>query len=91
MRSFKMRSAAVPGIWTPRKCEERTNKGTREVVTASLGVAGSEDHPDADFTRLVAHADNALYSAKRLGKNRIEFASKQSDSANPAYSFNLEE
>ena len=58
-------------------------KGTRQLVTASFGMACAEDHPDADFVRLVAHADNALYSAKRLGKNRIEIASKL-DSESPA-------
>jgi diguanylate cyclase (GGDEF)-like protein len=66
-------------------------KGASQVVTASFGVAGSEDHPDEDFAGLVAHADNALYSAKRLGKNRIETASKEPDSANPAHSFDGKE
>ena len=54
-------------------------KGTRQVVTASFGVAGLEDHPDADFVRLLAHADTALYYAKRQGKNRIEIDGEKPD------------
>ena len=46
----------------------------RVVVTASFGVAGSEKIPDPDFNRLVARADEALYAAKRLGRNRVEIA-----------------
>jgi two-component system, cell cycle response regulator len=43
-------------------------------VTASFGLAGFEGTQAADFNRLVAQADVALYAAKRTGRNRIEIA-----------------
>jgi len=43
-------------------------------VTASFGLAGFEETQPADFNRLVAQADVALYAAKRTGRNRIEIA-----------------
>ena len=49
--------------------------GKSVVVTASFGIAGFEEPPAPEFNRLVARADAALYSAKRLGRNRVEMAS----------------
>lgn len=47
----------------------------REVrVTASIGIAGIRQGQDCDFGRLMVQADVALYSAKRLGRNRAEIA-----------------
>jgi two-component system cell cycle response regulator len=46
--------------------------GTRLTVTASFGLVGFAGTKAPDFNRLVAHADSALYSAKRLGRNRVE-------------------
>src|SRR5579863_988874 len=43
-------------------------------VTASFGIAGLDRDYPVDFARLVAQADVALQSAKRLGRNRIEMA-----------------
>jgi two-component system, cell cycle response regulator len=43
-------------------------------VTASFGLAGFEGPRAPDFGDLIAQADRALYSAKRLGRNRIEMA-----------------
>ncbi len=43
-------------------------------VTASFGVAGFNSAHSADFSRLAAEADAALYLAKRKGRNRIEFS-----------------
>lgn len=43
-------------------------------VTASFGVAGFAGKQAPDFIHLIAQADAALYSAKRLGRNRVEFA-----------------
>ncbi|MGC2891007.1 MAG: diguanylate cyclase [Candidatus Acidiferrum sp.] len=43
-------------------------------VTASFGVAGFAGTRAPDLSQLVSQADAALYSAKRLGRNRIEFA-----------------
>ena len=41
-------------------------------VTASFGIAGFQGTVAPDFNRLVSQADSALYSAKRLGRNRVE-------------------
>ncbi len=40
-------------------------------VTASFGAAALPESADADKDALVAAADQALYRAKRLGKNRV--------------------
>jgi len=42
-------------------------------VTASFGVSGFQGRKAPDFNILVSQADSALYSAKRNGRNRIEF------------------
>ena len=41
-------------------------------VTASFGIAGLRRGPNVDFGRLIAQADVALHSAKRMGRNRVE-------------------
>jgi len=43
-------------------------------VTASFGIASLQRGVPTNFDRLVAQADEALYSAKRGGRNRIELA-----------------
>jgi|SRR5579859_489861 len=48
--------------------------GNSLTVTASFGVAGFDPKRAPDFSQLISHADAALYSAKRLGRNRVEFA-----------------
>jgi two-component system cell cycle response regulator len=42
-------------------------------ATASFGIAGIRATTCPDFSDLVTRADAALYSAKRQGRNRIEF------------------
>ena len=46
--------------------------GNSLTVTASFGLVGFTGTKAPDFNRLVAQADLALYSAKRLGRNRVE-------------------
>lgn len=41
-------------------------------VTASFGIADYRRGQTTDFNRLMVQADVALYSAKRLGRNRVE-------------------
>jgi len=50
-------------------------------VTFSIGVACSEDHPDADITKLLSLADKALYAAKENGRNRVYINNKQGPEA----------
>ncbi|MCW8841755.1 MAG: diguanylate cyclase [Gammaproteobacteria bacterium] len=41
--------------------------------TISIGMAGSEDHPQADLNALLRLADEALYASKLAGRNRVHF------------------
>jgi two-component system cell cycle response regulator len=50
------------------------------VVTASFGIAGHSRHQSQSFNRLMTQADAGLYSAKRLGRNRVEFAATELNS-----------
>jgi two-component system, cell cycle response regulator len=45
-----------------------------KTITASFGMAKYCPHQAQDFTKLLAEADAALYSAKRNGRNRVEIA-----------------
>jgi two-component system, cell cycle response regulator len=59
-----------------RRCleSEQFNFGGRNVtVTASFGIAGVRAKT-AELNELLREADVALYTAKRSGRNRIEFA-----------------
>jgi diguanylate cyclase (GGDEF)-like protein len=46
--------------------------GNRPTVTVSFGLVGFAGTRAPEFSQLVAQADLALYSAKRLGRNRVE-------------------
>ncbi len=41
-------------------------------VTASIGVASMRPETNPDISTLMRHADDAMYRAKRNGKNRVE-------------------
>jgi diguanylate cyclase (GGDEF)-like protein len=47
------------------------NRTTTE--TASFGIAGFRGTEPPEFNVLVSRADTALYAAKHMGRNRVEF------------------
>ena len=53
-----------------------TSAGAKYGVTASFGLAGFEGPAAPSFPELLARADTALYSAKHLGRNRVELAGR---------------
>ena len=53
--------------------------GQRIQVTASVGVASAEAPWSVD--KLIAVADEAMYSAKARGRNRVESAPREDSSA----------
>lgn len=42
------------------------------VITVSVGVASSAEHPGAAITELLGRAYNGLHAAKALGRNRVQ-------------------
>jgi len=47
--------------------------GSQVSVTASFGVAGFRGETAPPFGELISRADRALYRAKQMGRNRVEF------------------
>ncbi len=47
-------------------------------ITASIGIASFPDDAD-DITKLLSHADTAMYQAKRAGKNQVAHYSQELD------------
>ena len=50
------------------------DNGTVLQVTVSVGVHASLPMPDADWKSLIALADDAMYRAKRRGRDRVELS-----------------
>ena len=59
----------------------RSLPSTEETITASLGVAAWR--PGEEPAALLHRADQALYAAKRGGRNRVEIAAPESDDSAP--------
>jgi len=59
-------------------CQEINANQTLIPVTISLGVAVSAEQETLDADLLLRRADEALYSAKHKGRNRVELASPHS-------------
>ncbi|MBW0148954.1 sensor domain-containing diguanylate cyclase [Marinobacter arenosus] len=53
-------------------------EGQTIYLTASIGVASIIPQPDQDMKGLVKQADDALYAAKKAGRNRIRTSSEES-------------
>lgn len=60
----------------------RDSSGTALTVTVSIGLALHDGHPD--YQRLIASADDALYEAKRGGRNRHVLFSQNAKDGLPA-------
>jgi two-component system cell cycle response regulator len=59
-------------------------RGQRLSVTASFGVASTENESIRDENDLIAAADEALYRAKHLGRNRVVLAEARAESMSHA-------
>lgn len=65
-------SAAIPAERIRRTMEEASLEfnGTTLRTTLSIGIASYPEHGD-DIEAVMAHADQAMYTSKREGKNRV--------------------
>lgn len=62
---------------------EHPDSGVAKVVTISLGVASCQPGNDMTAAKLVSLADQALFEAKRQGRNRVVDASAARQPENP--------
>ena len=68
------------------RCRQRVENlqigsdGERVTLTSSFGVAGSDGREH--YTDIIKEADEALYRAKSLGRNRVELAGQEMQFAN---------
>jgi diguanylate cyclase (GGDEF)-like protein len=69
---FVVRGSNRPKL-KPDKPVRSTGKGKTVAITVSMGVA-EPDEPGADPDEVIRAADQALYRAKRTGRNRIAVA-----------------
>jgi diguanylate cyclase (GGDEF)-like protein len=60
---------------------ENAGSTVADIVTISIGVSCHHPHIGDGPDRLVGEADQALYAAKRLGRNRVELHAQLSRSA----------
>jgi two-component system cell cycle response regulator len=59
-------------------------------ITISIGLAGSEDHPNLHISDFLMQADKALYLAKETGRNRVCLATSEGPELSPWHDKNLE-
>jgi diguanylate cyclase (GGDEF)-like protein len=64
--------AAREGIRKRLQNNRFTFRGDEVVVTASFAISDFRRGETPNLARLVEEADDALYAAKRLGRNRVE-------------------
>ena len=72
-RGVPLPSAGVLGERLRQSVETTAfeHEGTRMPITISVGVAAYPDLPIETAAQLIAGADEALYEAKRGGRNRV--------------------
>jgi two-component system cell cycle response regulator len=72
-RAVKLANAAILGERLRSMVEHGgfEHEGVRMTITISVGVAAHPDLPVETASHLIAAADEALYEAKRSGRNRV--------------------
>jgi two-component system cell cycle response regulator len=60
-------------------------------TTISIGLAGSEDHPNLHISDFLMQADKALYLAKKTGRNRVCIASPEGPQLSPWHDTSLKQ